>query len=108
MRSDRNVLCVLRRRLQAEVGELEAKYSREAVAEERRMLRAEVAAAHKEKQRQEAAAAAASAPLRVRDAGPILSTPLFAALVCGGMPATCVRQAHSCRGLALGALEVLE
>ena len=48
--------------------ELEAKYSREAAAEERRMLRGEVAVAHRDKQRHEAAAAAAAHALRVSDA----------------------------------------
>ncbi len=54
-----------RRRLQAQVAEQETQYSREGIAEERRMLRQEVAAAHRDKQRQEAAAAAAAAALQV-------------------------------------------
>ena len=47
---------------------MEAKYGREGIAEERRMLRQEVAAAHREKQRQEAAAAAAAGALEVQHA----------------------------------------
>ena len=54
------------RRLQAQVVEMETKYSRENIAEERRMLRQEVAVAHRDRQRQEAVAAAAAAALQVR------------------------------------------
>ena len=63
------------RRLQAQAAEKEAQYSREGIAEERRMLRQEVAAAHREKQRQEAIAAAAAAALQVRHRPCLLRRP---------------------------------
>ena len=60
------LLMARRRRLQVQVAEQETKYSREGIAEERRMLRQEVAAAHREKQKQETAAGAATQALQVR------------------------------------------
>ena len=96
MCSNRNLHYLLRRRLQGEVAELEAKYSREAVAEERCMLRAEVAAAHREKQRQEAAAAAASAALRVSGARRIVTTPRYADQDCGKMLTECINSKILC------------